>query len=99
LASWRILSGCLYFGVSKASRWMTAESTLGFGEKCFAGTPNARCGFAYSWVWIERIDCLRFGCDGVWAQIFSATSFWTRSVRDFGGFALVRKWVIRGDVM
>jgi len=32
-------------------------------------------------------------------MIFSATSFWTKSVIDVGGFFWVRNAVIKGDVM
>ena len=46
-ASLRIWSG--FFGLlfaGRVSRWITAESTFGFGLKCFAETVNAREGFA-----------------------------------------------------
>lgn len=32
-------------------------------------------------------------------QIFSATSFWTRRVRDLGGLGRWRKWLMMGEVM
>ncbi len=31
--------------------------------------------------------------------IFSATSFWTRRVRVFGGLGRWRKWLMSGEVM
>lgn len=93
MASSRIFSG--FFGLvdfGRSSRWITAESTFGFGLKCFAGTWNARVGFVYSWTWRERIECF-------FAQMRSATSFWTRRVVEVGGLFAVRKWVMSGEVM
>lgn len=47
----------------------------------------------------ERTECPSFGFEGVPAQIFSATSFWTRRVREIGGFFNFKKCVISGEVM
>ena len=77
----------------RVSRWITAESTFGFGLKCFAGTRNAKVGSAYNWIWSARID------SGGSVTIFSATSFWIRRVVETGGFSVVRKWVMSGEVM
>ena len=64
-----------------------------------AWTTNLIDGVAYNCTIIERTECPSFGFDGVCAQIFSATSFWTKRVMEIGGFFCVRKCVMSGEVM
>jgi len=61
------------------SRWRIAESTFGSGWKAEGGTTFTREGIEVNLAVSERMLGIFF-----LLQIFSATSFWMRRVRDVG---------------
>lgn len=80
-------------GFLKTSISRIAESTFGRGLNAEGGTMSMMRGLPKFWTW--RARTLIF----LLAQIFLATSFWTRRTILVGRLSVCRKWEIRGEVM